>query len=79
MSDYQAWADETAAKMRAEYDATRPRTFIELLFGKRDTSPGIIADNLMIGLLNVALNSYIHFKEDERVLYPWHVGKRSNP
>jgi hypothetical protein len=78
MSDYQAWGDETAAKMRDYYDWNRPRTFMEKLFGKRSTSPGIVADNLMLGLLNVALNCHAHFEQDSRVLYPWQLGMRDD-
>lgn len=57
MSDYMAWADNTASDMRAFYDDNRPRTFMEKLFGKRSTSPGIIADDLMLGLMNIVLEA----------------------
>jgi hypothetical protein len=55
--DHTAWADAVAAKMRAYYDANRPLTFMEKLFDSDgDTSP-FTADNLMIGLLNIALSA----------------------
>lgn len=60
--DYQAWADTTSAMMRSTYDANRPPTFVEKIFGKRSTSPGIIADDLMLSLLNVVLRR----QEEER-------------
>lgn len=51
--DYQAWADSTAYAMRDFYEANRPLRWWE----KRNPpgSWGCIADNLMLGLLNIAI------------------------
>ena len=46
--------DKVAAVMRDFYDANRPPTGIEHLIGKRSTSPEIVADELMLGLMQIA-------------------------
>jgi hypothetical protein len=48
--------DEVAEEMRAWYEAHRPLTFMERLFGKRRRD-SYIADELMLGLRNVVLNA----------------------
>ena len=55
MIDYTQWADETAYAMREYYEANRPLRWWE----KRNPpgSWGCIADNLMLGLLDVALQA----------------------
>jgi hypothetical protein len=44
--------DEIAAEMRDYYEANRPLTFWEKIFGKR-IYDSIVADDLMIGLMQV--------------------------
>ena len=55
MSDYQAWADDTAYQMRDYYEANRPLRWWE----KRNPpgSWGCIADELMLGLMNIVLDA----------------------
>jgi hypothetical protein len=54
-SDFQQWADETACLMRDYYEANRPLRWWE----KRNPSGswGRIADDLMLGLLSIALGA----------------------
>jgi hypothetical protein len=51
--DRTAWGDDTADKMRDYYEANRPLRWWQ----KRNPpgSWGCVADNLMLGLLNIAL------------------------
>ena len=53
MSDYQAWADDTAYQMRDYYEANRPLRWWE----KRNPpgSWGCISDELMLGLLEIVM------------------------
>lgn len=55
MSDYMQWADETAYQMRDYYEANRP-----LRWWEKHNPPGswgCIADELMLGLLDIALRA----------------------
>jgi hypothetical protein len=72
VSDYQQWADDTAYRMRDYYEANRPIRWWQ----KRNPpgSWGCIADDLMLGLLNIVLNSRAQYDADDRVLEPWNLG-----
>jgi hypothetical protein len=48
------WADSTAMDMRAWFEANRPLTFREKLFGRREYVESCVADDLMLGLLFIA-------------------------
>lgn len=73
MSDYMAWADSTAAAMRDYYEANKPLHWWQ----RRRVWNDNRADDLMLGLMNVALNSFAKRESDARVLEPYHLGKRS--
>jgi hypothetical protein len=49
------WADSTAMDMRAYFEANRPLTFREKLFGRREYVESCVADDLMLGLLFIAI------------------------
>lgn len=55
MTDYGTWADSTAMDMRAYFEANRPLTFREKLFGRREYVESCVADNLMLGLIEIVL------------------------
>jgi hypothetical protein len=57
--DYQAWADNTAAAMRDYYEANKPIRWWQ----KRRLWNDIRSDDLMLGLLDIALTA-----ERERVV-----------
>jgi hypothetical protein len=55
--DYGLWADSTAMDMRAYFEANRPLTFWEKLFGRREYVESCIADDLMLGLIEIVVAS----------------------
>jgi hypothetical protein len=54
--EFGLWADSTAIDMRAYFEANRPLTWREWLFGRREYVESCVADDLMLGLLQIVLD-----------------------